>query len=373
MEQELKKYKICVYAICKNEENFVDRWMDAVSEADLVIVTDTGSSDSTVEKLRARNAIVYTEKIDPWRFDEARNIAMNHIPEDVDICVSNDLDEVFEVGWRGKLEAVWKTECTRARYLFTWSYHEDGRPNKQYPMEKIHRRKDFRWIHPVHEILEFTGDDEEHTVWVPGMVLNHYPDLSKPRSQYLPLLELSAKENPNDDRGMFWLGREYMYYEKNDESISTLKNYLNMPSASWTEERCAAMRFIAKCYERKKNLHEARMWLYKAIAECPLVREPYLNMAQLGYLENDWPLVKLMTNEAFKIQTKTGSYLLEPKSWDYTLYDLAAISNYRLGLYEKAYELAEKACEMAPNDERLKNNLYLISLKLKGSLGDNFE
>ncbi|TCT16210.1 glycosyl transferase family 2 [Natranaerovirga pectinivora] len=359
----MSKYKICVYAICKNEEQFVERWMDSVSEADIVIVTDTGSTDSTVDKLREKGATVYIEEIKPWRFDVARNIALNHIPEDVDICVSTDLDEVFETGWRQKLEAVWTPDCTRARYLFTWNYHEDGTPNKQFTMEKVHRRKGFRWVHPVHEVLEYRGTDKDHSVWVSGMVLNHYPDLSKPRHQYLPLLELSAQENPDDDRGVFWLGREYMYYEKYNESISTLKKYLDMPTAVWDEERCAAMRFIAKCYEKTGNLQESKMWLYKAIAECPHIREPYVNMAQLGYLEKNWPLVNLMTNEALKINNKTGSYLLEPTSWDYTLYDLAAISNYRLGLYKRSYEYGKKACEMSPSDDRLKNNLSLISFK----------
>ena len=47
-------YKVCVYAICKNEEPFVDRWMDSMSEADRVLVLDTGSEDRTVERLRAR-------------------------------------------------------------------------------------------------------------------------------------------------------------------------------------------------------------------------------------------------------------------------------------------------------------------------------
>jgi glycosyltransferase involved in cell wall biosynthesis len=150
----LNKYKVCVYAICKNEEQFVDRWMDAVSEADMVVVTDTGSSDNTAEKLRARGALVYTEVINPWRFDVARNIAMDHIPEDVDICVSNDLDEIFELGWRQKLEAEWQPFYTRARYLFSWSYSNDGTPSKQFSMEKIHRRHGFRWVHPVHEVLE---------------------------------------------------------------------------------------------------------------------------------------------------------------------------------------------------------------------------
>ena len=43
------KYKVCVYAICKNEEQFVRRWMQSMSEADLVVVLDTGSTDDTVE------------------------------------------------------------------------------------------------------------------------------------------------------------------------------------------------------------------------------------------------------------------------------------------------------------------------------------
>lgn len=360
----MKKYKICVYAICKNEEQFVERWMDSVSEADMVIVTDTGSTDSTVERLRAKGAVVYVEEIKPWRFDTARNIAMDHIPEDVDICVSNDLDEIFTKGWREKLENAWQPHTTRAKYLYTWSYHSDGTPNKQFEMEKIHRRQDFRWVHPVHEVLAYSGKDKESSVWVTNMVLNHYPDLSKPRSQYLPLLELSAKENPEDDRTVFWLGREYMYYNLYDKCIETLKAHLQIPTATWDEERSASMRFIASCYKSKGEMNEAKSWLFKAIAECPRVREPYLNMAQLGYTQNDWALVHLMTDMAFRITQKSGSYLLENEAWDYHLYDLASISCYWLGLYEKSYNYAAKACEMQPADSRLKSNLELIKLKL---------
>lgn len=66
-------YKVCVYAICKNEEKFADRWMDSMGEADLVVVLDTGSEDGTAERLRARGAQVTVEQILPWRFDAARN------------------------------------------------------------------------------------------------------------------------------------------------------------------------------------------------------------------------------------------------------------------------------------------------------------
>ena len=97
-------YKVCVYAICKNEEKFADRWMDSMGEADLVVVLDTGSEDGTAERLRARGAQVTVEQILPWRFDAARNRSLELVPEDVDLCVCTDLDEVFRPGWREALE-----------------------------------------------------------------------------------------------------------------------------------------------------------------------------------------------------------------------------------------------------------------------------
>mgnify|MGYP002799969756 FL=1 len=91
--------KVIVYAIAKNEEKFVDRWVDSMQEADEIIVLDTGSTDKTVEKLKKRNVKVYEQKIYPWRFDTARNESLAKVPTDADICVCADLDEVFVPGW----------------------------------------------------------------------------------------------------------------------------------------------------------------------------------------------------------------------------------------------------------------------------------
>ncbi len=358
------KYKVCVYAISKDEEQFVERWMDAVSEADLVVVLDTGSTDETVGKLRERGATVYEDKIEPWRFDVARNKALDYVPIDIDICVSNDLDEVFEKGWRKKLEEAWQPFYTRAKYRFTWSYKADGSPDKQFVMEKIHARNNFRWIHPVHEVLEYIGEEPDQSVAIYDIVLNHYPDLTKPRSQYLALLELSAEENPMDDRTIFWLGREYMYYSQYDACIEILKRHLSLPTATWDEERSASMRFISNSYKAMENMSEAKVWLYRAIAECPYVREPYVYMAKLAYSEENWELLFFVTEKGLEIKERSGSYLVEPESWGYILEDYAAISCYYLGLYEKSYEHAIKACELLPNDSRLENNKKLIKAKL---------
>ena len=69
----MKKYKVCVYAITKNEEKFVNTWVDSMSEADEIYVLDTGSTDNTVKLLKERGVNVTVENINPWRFDVARN------------------------------------------------------------------------------------------------------------------------------------------------------------------------------------------------------------------------------------------------------------------------------------------------------------
>lgn len=357
----MSKYKICVYAISKNEEKFVDRWMDAVSEADLVVVADTGSTDGTVEKLRARGALVYEETFQPWRFDAARNCAMDHVPEDVDICVSNDIDEVFEPGWREKLEAHWKPEHTRARYWFAWSHGADNKTEKKFSMEKIHRRHAFRWIHPVHEVLEYSGSDPDHSVFIDSLILHHKPDPTKSRGQYLPLLELSAKENPDDDRTMFWLGREYVFQGRYDDGIRTLQHHLTMPSAVWDEERSASYRYISRAYRAKEDWRETERWLFRAVAECPHIREPWLDLAQLGYDTKQWHLSYFAAEQGLAVQRCSNSYLVEPGAWGTRMYDLGAIAAYRLGLMARSLELAQQACAMEPESEHLQRNRALIA------------
>lgn len=360
----MSKYKICVYTICKNEAQFVDRWAKSMNEADSIVACDTGSTDDTIDKLKAHNVEVYSIHVNPWRFDIARNISMAFIPSDCDICICTDMDEILEEGWRKELERVWIPQTTRLRCMFTWRFNLDGTRGVTYWHSKIHLRHGYRWVHPVHEVLKYYGNGDEIYAQTKGIQLNHFPDPDKSRSQYLELLELSRKENPTDSSTVFWLGREYMYYLKYDESIKTLKEHLLLKSATWNEERCASMRFIARCYEGKGEQKEAKKWLYRAIAECSDIREPYVDMMKLSYKTKNWALVSFMADEALKINNRLNSYLVEEYCWNETIFDLNAIACYQLNLYEKALEYAKIAVDKNPNNQRLKNNFELIEEKL---------
>jgi glycosyltransferase involved in cell wall biosynthesis len=56
------KNKICIYAMCKNEKQFVEQWLDSMSEADYIVVLDTGSTDGTYEMLKTDPRVTRCEQ-----------------------------------------------------------------------------------------------------------------------------------------------------------------------------------------------------------------------------------------------------------------------------------------------------------------------
>ena len=352
----MNKYKICVYAISKNEEKFVNRWVDSIKDADEIYVLDTGSTDNTVELLKKKGVNVISKKITPWRFDVARNESLSLVPSDTDICICLDLDEVISEGWRKALEENWDENTDRIFYNYNWLLDENNVPKVSFYIEKIHKRHGYKWTHPVHEILSLTENKEENKKVVEQITVNHYPDNTKSRSSYLPLLEFSVKEDPDDDRNMHYLGREYMYYGKYQEAITTLKKHLNMEKAVWKDERCASMRFIARSYRYLENYKEAIYWYEKAIIEAPYLRDSYVELALLYYELKDWEKVIFYSDKALEIKESAKSYINEQFSWDHTIYDLKSISYYYLNNKEKALENINIALTYACEDERLLNN-----------------
>lgn len=349
--------KIVVYAICKDEAQFVDRWMDSMLEADEVIVLDTGSLDETVSRLKNRGAQVTIETISPWRFDAARNRSLELVPEDADLCVCTDLDEIFQPGWRENLEQAWSPEIQQIRYRYTWNFNPDGSEGYVFWIDKIHVRNGFRWVNPVHEVLQWDGPGSCTACFAEGVRLEHHADQAKSRGQYLPLLELAVSENPRNDRNMHYLGREYFFYQDWDKCIRTLERHLAMPEAVWADERSASMRYLARAYAGKGMDAEARQWFHRGIAEAPHLRETFVDFAAYLAEQKEWDGAVWLAREALKRTDRPRSYICEGDAWNDLPYDLLALGYYYTGRYAEALEAGRTAAHLAPWKKRLTENL----------------
>ena len=355
----MNKFKVCVYAICKNEEKFIDRWYESMKEADSIYVLDTGSIDNSVSRLKSHGVNVLSLEISPFRFDVARNKSLELLPNDTDICVCTDLDEVFNPGWRDELEKYWDSNTTQVSYNYNWSFDKYNNPSVSFYYEKIHSL-DYKWVYPVHEVLKYTGPKEINKKFIPGIVLNHYPDSSKSRSNYLSLLELSVKEDPYNDRNMHYLGREYMFHGMWHDAIDTLIRHLNLDSSTWDLERCASMRFISRCYNSLNNYNQAKIWLERAINEAPYVREGYTEYGLLLYQLNDFSNAIIYLNKALEIKDRNKSYINESFCFDHTIYDVLSVCYDRLNDYKDALYYVTIASKMDPDNERILNNKKII-------------
>jgi len=370
--------KICVYAICKNEEKFVDKWLDSMQEADYIVVLDTGSTDGTYKKLKAdkRVTTVVKKPIKPWRFDVARNESMKLVPEDADILVCTDLDEVFNPGWAKVIKDVWKDDTTRIFYRYAWSHNEVGEPQDIFRYDKIHTR-DYHWVYPVHEVLyPIKPDFYEHIVDVLDKVyLHHYPDKSKPRSYYFDLLKLSTEENPNDSHVRMLLAREYVVRDEWDKALEEFLEVLKMPDVDQPNKRLVLLYSLfqtAIIYEHFKNYDEALWYCQEFIKEDPTYREPYLLMGEVYNSMKMYTLAEATVKAGLEYGVQKYDWVERSTTWIWWPEDVLSISEFYLGKIDKAIEHVNACLAHAPSDTRLlKNALAFYKEKLKKTEENN--
>ena len=197
--------KIATNSICKNEIRYLNDWYDALkNEVDYITVLDTGSTDGTWEALQELSkkdpkVIISQKEIKPWRFDIARNEAMNLLPADADIWISIDLDERFEPGFSKILKENWKTGYTiQALYRYTWNHHPDGSPNHEFTYSKILiNDKKWIWQYPLHECLKRTENTVGNKTEVTGLTASDVASASH-GAAYLYTHFLSSNLSKND-------------------------------------------------------------------------------------------------------------------------------------------------------------------------------
>ena len=264
---------VCVYAIMRDEVDRVPDWVATTQDADHRVVLDTGSLDGTPEALHAHGVEVRFAWLEPFRFDDARNMALASVPPTIDWCLRLDADERLSDGWREAFDAVANPMIPRYRYLVVnhgegWGVHT---------RDDLHARRWFRWKYPTHETL--TGPTTY--VDVPGLIVNHHPGSRRTHhNTNLHVLADAAIGDPHDHRMAFYYARELWYCGRYEQCRNEMVRFLDLPGG-WPPERAEGYRILASIDDYPER------WLWKAIAECPQRREPWVDLARHALANGD--------------------------------------------------------------------------------------
>jgi hypothetical protein len=338
--------KVAIYALAKNEAGNVERWAESCKDADYRVVTDTGSTDGTVEMLEAAGVTVDLGAPIPWRWDDAHNLSLMHVPADADVCIRLDLDETLDPGWRAALEAAWTPETTKLRYPYWWS------PDFSVRSDRVHSRHGYRWSGATHEGLVRWSGAEVQT-FTDDVVIRHHREPGKRHKSDLALLKRAVEENPLDARMAWYYARE-LDYEKDPGAAAAFANYLRMPGGA-PNERAYARRMLARLDEKGANSH-----ILAAMLEAPTEPEAHLYVSQLGWGRHDPVAALYWARQAFHSPRENMTHTSDPDAYGDLSADLAFSAAFELGLYEEALGYAREAARRNPDNPRHAENVSAL-------------
>ena len=361
---------ICVYAICKNEKDNVDKWLNNMSEADYIVILDTGSTDGTFEVLQPDKRVYKVEQkvITPWRFDVARNESLKLVPDEATILVCTDFDELWEPGWADQIKENWNEDTWKMSYPYAWNHTSAGESKFIFYIDKIHNKM-YHWIYPCHEILSLidnsisTQEEETHSVDLDTILLHHWQDLEKNRSYYLDLLQLRIQEFPNEAGSYYFYARElgslHRINEAIDQFLIALEHNPNLLLTEICYGYLGDLYFINKAYA--KAIFYYQMWM--DLDENRY--EPYIQIADVYLTLEKYNIALGFINEGLKKGIVYKDWVERAECHMSKPYDIACVCYYNLGKIDKALECCIQALRYEPYNEILQNN-YIALLEEKG-------
>jgi hypothetical protein len=161
-------------------------------------------------------------KKDPFKFHEHRNFNLAMIPQDVDWCLSPDMDEYFSINTREQMDIIIEAVPTITNIacdrLDIYSKTVRVGPPNFIATNKIHLRADYTWNQPIYEHLSWIHKDRnENELYADEIFLVHDQDFQKKERPelYIKMLEDEYRDNPTNTWNLWYL----LYHYKNSNQI----------------------------------------------------------------------------------------------------------------------------------------------------------
>ena len=265
-----------------------------------------------------------------------------------------DADEQIAdpVGLRAHLEAT----DAQALFIKLAYMNGSGEPTLSFQQMRCWKRGTFEYKYRAHELpVAVNGWGKvEHT----GFVWEHRPPADRVwKSNYtLDRLVLDVAENPDDQRPLYYLGRQHMYRKEWEMALDRLTAYLEKAA----HDEADAWHCVSLCHyglgQEKKRIAA----LYQACAAAPHRREWWGELATYYHGKGQDNIAAGLLKCALEQPVPPKSYI-KHHWYGPHIYDLLARCLWKLKRYEEGKEYASTAAVLAPDNERLQKNLKFFT------------
>ena len=357
---------LCV--ICKNEEKNIQNLLESVKGDlfDEVVITDTGSSDRTIDILAEYKTSKKFKnfKIEHFAwvddFSAARNYSFSKATSDYIMWLDSD-DTILPEDYK-KLKNLKNNLSDSPIWLCKYEYAHDefGKSICSFYRERIVKRDlNLKWQEPIHEYLPLSAKYTKTDIEV------HHYKIHVSSQRNINLLEKIVEKNPNSARNVFYLGKEYFDCGITDKGYETLSRFVDMPDA-WNENKFSAYVRMSIYRKNRKEFVDAFHHAHQAIEVDPLKAEAYCLLGDLCMEQRNLQrAIHWYTVAANMGRSEESLDVVEPKyhTWLPNL-QLCLIYN-ELGSVSKAAVHNEIALSFRPEDPRLKSNKKIFKEHLK--------
>jgi glycosyltransferase involved in cell wall biosynthesis len=268
-QKQGEKMDITLYAIAKNEEKNVEKFIEISKKFTNTVVVDTGSTDNTVQLLKDAGIEVYEHPQTREEFDfaKARNQALSYVKTDwaFSLDFNEGLDEFFPEGLGAIAEEF--TVFNHERY----DKVGDEEPTLgQASYIRFHRTKNYIWVNAVHETPTFVPTEEylnEVAVDITIKITkNIQPSVDK-QLFYLSICEREFEKNPTSVYYLWFIFKHYFEVKNIEKTIELGQEYLNLSKAYFDPSRIDVFIMTSIALINTKDIQRASNYAFHALSE----------------------------------------------------------------------------------------------------------
>jgi glycosyltransferase involved in cell wall biosynthesis len=347
--------------IVRDVEKTLDRCLEGFKQCvDEIIIVDTGSVDNTVEIAKK-----YTDKIYHFEwiddFSAARNFSFEKCIKEMiywsdgdDYILPADIKKINEYDFTGK-------DMVLCNYIY--SHDEFGANKSVVPRERFFRRSlGLKWEGAIHEVVPLQGK------YYVTDIETHHDKQQGTSERNLAILERIVEKNPSP-RNLYYLGKEYIDFNRIDDAINNLLKFLDCRGTFW-ENVFQAHYKLANCYLIKKNDEKFIFHIFESIKMEDRQAEPFYFLGLYYMNKQNWQ--RAIRWFEVCIQMERPKDLLSPYQPEYYTWlpALNACVCYNsIGETQKAYDRNKKVLKYRSKDLRAVENERILRDALKRESG----